>query len=116
MGRPLHIYKRRGRARVVVKVMVCRAVQFNNKAWSSPGFITTKRRSCSMATRGVRFTLAARYLCEHGRPPPSELASGASGVEEGFLRLEPHQFLFGAQSFLSAAPAPLQFGVFPISD
>src|SRR5262249_23644756 len=114
MGIPLHIYRREGRARVVVKVMVCRAVQFNSKAGSSPGFTTTKRRSCSMATCGVRFTLAARYLCEHGRPPPSELASDASGVGEGFLSLEPHQFLFGAQTFLS--DAPLQFGVFPISD
>jgi hypothetical protein len=40
--------------------------------------------------------LAAHYFYEHGRPPPSELASGTPGVEEGFLRLESHQFLFGS--------------------
>src|SRR5262252_7820403 len=48
-------------------------------------------------------TVAAHFFCEHGRPPPSELASCSSGVEEGFLRLEPHHFLFGAQTFLSSA-------------
>ena len=67
-----------------------------------------------MATRRVRFTLAAQLFCEYGQPPPSELASGTSGFEEGFLRLEPHQFLFGAQVSISGALHPL--GLFVISD
>jgi len=68
----------------------------------------------SLATHGVRFTSAAHLVCEHGRPPPGELASGPPGVEEGFLRLEPHQLLFGAQMSISGALHPL--GLFVISD
>ena len=67
-----------------------------------------------MTARGVGFTLAAHFFCEHGRPPPSELASGPPGVEEGFLRLEPHQFFFGAQVSISGALRPP--GLFVISD
>jgi hypothetical protein len=36
----------------------------------------------------------------------SELASGSPSFEEGFLCLEPHQFLFGAQTPLFCALKP----------
>jgi hypothetical protein len=49
----------------------------------------------------------AHLFREHGWPPPSEFASGSPGVEEGFFRLEPHQFLLGAQAFLPGALHPL---------
>ena len=67
-----------------------------------------------MATRGVRCTAAAHLFCEHGRPSPGEFASGPSGFEEDFLRLKPHQFLFGAQMSISGALH--QLGLFVISD
>src|SRR5262245_48039498 len=67
-----------------------------------------------MATRGIRCTFVAHFFCKHRRPPPSELASGSPGVEEGFLRLEPHQFLFGPLTFLFSALHPL--ALFLISD
>ena len=56
----------------------------------------------------------AHFFCKHGWPPPSELASGTPGVEEGFLRLEPHQFLFGPLTFLFSALQPP--ALFLISD
>ena len=47
--------------------------------------------------------LVAHFFYEHGRPPPSEIASSAAGGEEGFLCHEPHQFFFGAQTSLFSA-------------
>src|SRR5262245_65987128 len=42
----------------------------------------------------------ARFFNEHGWPQPSEIASSASGVEEGPFRPEPERLLFGAQMFI----------------
>src|SRR5262245_21154110 len=58
--------------------------------------------------------VAPHFIYVHGRPTTSELASRVPGVEEGLLRLEPHQFLFGAQTFFFSALYPP--GIFLISD
>jgi hypothetical protein len=50
-------------------------------------------RSCSFVPRDIRCALVAHFFCEYVWPPSSEFASGSPGVEEGFLRLEPHRFL-----------------------
>jgi hypothetical protein len=60
------------------------------------------------------YLTAEHSINEYGRPPPSEFASGAPGLEEGHLRLEPEPFLFGSQMFLFSLLHPL--GVFRSSD
>jgi hypothetical protein len=51
-------------------------------------FFLSKRRSITEVALSA-ITAAARFIYEHGRPPPGELDSRAPGLEEGSLRLKP---------------------------